>query len=303
MHATVSLWPLLGIAVIAAGFFLRFNPMLVIVSSAIVTALCAHMSVDRILAALGDGFMETRNLPLIILMPLAVIGLLERHGLREHAQEWIARIRLATTGRLLVAYLVVRQITSAFGLSSLGGVPQMVRPLVAPMAEGAALARYGRLPEALRLHIRALCASADTIGLFYGEDLFVAFGGILLMQTFLRSVGIEETPLRIALAGLPTAACALVVHGIRLYRVDATLSRQLGAATAGGDGRDGREETDEGDRSGAGGAGSKSGTSGKGSISGERRPYEANGGLDLDTPARAGGAVSGKGDDALAAGD
>jgi len=232
MHTTVSLWPLLGIAVIVFGFLFRFNPMLVIVTAAIVTALCARMPVDRILAALGDGFMETRNLPLIILLPLAVIGLLERHGLREHAQEWISRIRLATAGRLLLAYLLIRQVSAAFGLSSLGGVPQMVRPLVAPMAEGAALARFGRLPDALRMRIRALCASADTIGLFYGEDLFVAFGGILLMQTFLRSVGIEQTPLQIAVAGLPTAVCALVIHGFRLYRVDANLSAQLGPAPA-----------------------------------------------------------------------
>ena len=32
------LWPLIGVAVIIAGFILRFNPMLVVIVTAIVTA-------------------------------------------------------------------------------------------------------------------------------------------------------------------------------------------------------------------------------------------------------------------------
>ncbi|MDO2296251.1 DUF969 family protein, partial [Escherichia coli] len=68
----------------------------------------------------------------------AVIGLLERHGLKERAQAWIAKIHSATAGRLLIVYLFVREATAALGLTSLGGHPQMVRPLLAPMAEGGA---------------------------------------------------------------------------------------------------------------------------------------------------------------------
>lgn len=65
-----------------------------------------------------------------------MIGLLERHGLKERAQAWIAKIHSATAGRLLIVYLFVREATAALGLTSLGGHPQMVRPLLAPMAEG-----------------------------------------------------------------------------------------------------------------------------------------------------------------------
>ncbi|WP_163367129.1 5-oxoproline transporter, DUF969 family subunit, partial [Escherichia coli] len=84
---------------------------------------------------LGEGFLNTRNLPFILLLPLAVIGLLERLGLKERAQAWIAMIHSATAGRLLIVYLFVREATAALGLTSLGGHPQMVRPLLAPMAE------------------------------------------------------------------------------------------------------------------------------------------------------------------------
>ena len=40
-------------------------------------------------------------------------------------------------------YFVAREGTAALGLMSLGGHAQTVRPLLAPMAEGAALNEYG----------------------------------------------------------------------------------------------------------------------------------------------------------------
>jgi uncharacterized membrane protein len=41
------------------------------------------MPVDHLLATLGTAFIKTRNLPLILLLPIAAIGLLERHGLKS----------------------------------------------------------------------------------------------------------------------------------------------------------------------------------------------------------------------------
>ncbi|MGJ7506345.1 DUF969 domain-containing protein [Variovorax sp. GT1P44] len=230
MPTDINLWPMLGVAVIIAGFILRFNPMLVVIVTAIVTAFAAHFPVDKILAAIGTGFIKTRNLPLIILLPLAVIGLLERHGLRQHAQNWISTIKSATVGRLLIVYLGARQLTAAVGLTSLGGHPQMVRPLLAPMAEGAAEARYGKLPERIRHKLRAYAAATDNVGLFFGEDIFVAFGAIVLMTTFLREAGIDIEPIRVALWGIPTATCAFLIHAWRLRRLDRMLARELGGA-------------------------------------------------------------------------
>jgi uncharacterized membrane protein len=230
MASSLNLWPLIGVAVIIAGFLLRFNPMLVVIVTALVTAVAAGFPVQKILATLGTGFVKTRNLPLIIVMPLAVIGLLERHGLRQHAQQWIGRIKSATAGRLLIVYLAARQLTAAIGLTSLGGHPQMVRPLLAPMAEGATEARYGKLSEATRHKLRAYAASTDNVGLFFGEDIFVAFGAIVLMTTFLHEAGIDVEPIRVALWGLPTAVCAFAIHAWRLRRLDKALERELAGA-------------------------------------------------------------------------
>ncbi|MEN5178256.1 DUF969 domain-containing protein [Comamonas testosteroni] len=232
----VNLWPLLGVAVIIVGFILRFNPFVVVVVTALVTAAVAGFPVQKILAALGSGFVKTRNLPLILVLPLAVIGLLERHGLRQHAQNWISRIKSATAGRLLIVYLAARELTAAAGLTSLGGHPQMVRPLLAPMAEGATETRYGKLPETLRHRLRAFSAATDNVGLFFGEDIFVAFGAIVLMTTFLHEAGIDVEPIHVALWGIPTAICAFIIHSYRLYRLDHSIAREMagaGAAQAG----------------------------------------------------------------------
>lgn len=230
MDKAINLWPLLGIVVIIIGFVLRFNPVLVVIVAGFVTGLAAHLPLADILEKLGAGFLDTRNLPLILLLPLAVIGLLERHGLKERGQAWIAQIKSVTAGRLLIIYLLVREITAALGLTSLGGHPQMVRPLLAPMAEGAVDSRYANVPPEVRHRLRAMSAATDNVGLFFGEDIFVAFGAIIFMHNFmLESAGINTEPLHIALWGIPTAVCAFLIHSARLMRLDRQLSRELGA--------------------------------------------------------------------------
>lgn len=233
MDSVVNLWPLLGIAAIIIGFVLRFNPVLVVIVAGFVTGLAAMMPLADILEKLGSGFLNTRNLPLILLLPLAVIGLLERHGLKERAQAWIAQIKTATAGRLLIVYLLVRELTAALGLTSLGGHPQMVRPLLAPMAEGATENRYGDVSPEVRHRLRAMSAATDNVGLFFGEDIFVAFGAIIFMHNFMQeSAGIQTEPLHIALWGIPTAICAFLIHGTRLWRLDSYLQREVAKANA-----------------------------------------------------------------------
>jgi len=234
MQSAVNLWPLLGVVVVVAGFLLRANPVLVAVAACGVTGVAAAMPVMALLESLGNAFVKTRNLPLILLLPLAAIGLLERFGLRERAQSVIAKVRSATAGRLLIVYLFARESTAAMGLTSLGGHPTMVRPLVAPMAEAAAeawaKAQHGSLPERVRHRIRAMSAATDNIGLFFGEDIFVAFGAIVLMHTILQAEGIEVDPLHIALWGIPTAVTAFVIHAWNLRRLDHEIRREVAAA-------------------------------------------------------------------------
>ena len=55
MAETLSLWPLIGIAVIVVGFLLRFNPVLVVIVAGIVTGLAAQMPIATILENWAKG--------------------------------------------------------------------------------------------------------------------------------------------------------------------------------------------------------------------------------------------------------
>jgi uncharacterized membrane protein len=214
---------LLGIPILVIGFVIGLNPLLVVAISGTVTGLLAGLDPLAVLSAFGKAFVQNRYIGIIWLV-VPVIGLLERCGLRERAQMLIARVHAATTGRVLLLYLVVRQISAALGLTSLGGHAQMVRPLIAPMAE-AAEERHGPMPEETRMTIRAHAAAVDNIGVFFGEDVFIAIGSILLIKAFLGDNGIEVAPLDVATWAVPTAIVAFVVHGIRLYLLDRRLDR------------------------------------------------------------------------------
>lgn len=218
---------LIGIPIIVLGFALRFNPLLVVVTAGAATGLAVGMDFLVLLETFGEKFMNSRQLASILLI-LPVIALLEKYGLKERAQAWVAGIRGATTGRILMLYLVVRQFSSALGLTSLGGPAQTVRPLLFPMAEGAALKEYGDLPEGMRDKIAAHSAACDNVALFFGEDIFIAFGAVLLMTSFLKENGITHVePLAIGLWAIPTAICALVIHLFRLAFLDAQISREI----------------------------------------------------------------------------
>ncbi|OZB58237.1 MAG: hypothetical protein B7X39_17580 [Lysobacterales bacterium 14-68-21] len=220
----MNAWPLLGVAVIALGFVLRFNPVLVVVTAAVTSGLLSGMSVPDLLALLGTSFASSRIL-LIIVMTLPAIGLLERAGLREHARAWMDRLRGMTLARLLVGYLLGRQLLSMIGLQSVAGPAQTVRPLLAPMAEAAAARIDPALPEDERDRLRALCAATDNVGLFFGEDVFIALGAVLLIQGFYSQHGIELTPLSIALWALPSAIAAFAVHSVRIALFQRRLRR------------------------------------------------------------------------------
>ncbi len=219
---------LVGIVIVVAGFMARLNPLLVVTAAALVTGLAGGLDLIAVVETFGKAFKENRYVS-VVWVVLPVIGLLERGGLQERAKTLIGQVRTATTGRLLLLYFIVRQATAALGLTSLGGHAQMVRPLIAPMAEAAAEARHGDLPDHTRQTIRAHAAAVDNIALFFGEDIFIAIASILLIKGFLEQNGILVEPLQLSVWAIPTAFIALLIHGARLSLLDRRLARTLSA--------------------------------------------------------------------------
>lgn len=227
----MNYWPLLGIVVVVVGFVLRYNPVLVVVVAGLTSGLLAGIALPDLLALLGTSFVDNRAL-LMFLLTLPAIGLLEHYGLRERARDWIASFRGLTLARFQIAYLGIRQLTSMIGLTHVAGAAQTVRPLVAPMSEAAAERTLGPLTDGEREQVRASAAATDNIGLFFGEDVFVAIGAVLLIQGFYARNGIELEPLAIALWALPTAIFAFVIHAARLKLLQRRLERERASQEA-----------------------------------------------------------------------
>ena len=225
--------PLLGILIVVVGFALKLNPMIVVTVSALATGLLAGMDLSEVISTLGKAFNDNRIIAIVWIV-LPVIGLLERYGLQQRARALISGFRNATVGRLLVLYLIYRQITAAVGLHSTAGHPQTVRPLVAPMALAAA-EKQGPVDEARAEKVKAYAAATDNVGLFFGEDIFFAIGSIVLIQATLATYGIDLTPLQLALWAIPTAVAAFVIHGSRLLLLDRRFKSSLSRSDGEGD--------------------------------------------------------------------
>jgi uncharacterized membrane protein len=215
---------LLGVATVVVGFAVRLNPLLVVTIAAFVTGLAAGLTPLEVLAAFGKAFNENRFVTAAYLV-LPVIGVVERAGLQERARALIGRFRGVSVGPLLIGYLAFRQITSALGLTSIAGHAQSIRPMVAPMAEGAAEVRIGALDGETRQRVRAMASATDNIGLFFGEDIFIAIGSILLMVAFLATAGIVVDPIHLSLWAIPTALVAFALHAARLVLFDRRVAR------------------------------------------------------------------------------
>jgi hypothetical protein len=64
------------------------------------------------------------------------------------------------------------------------------------------------------------------IGVFFGEDVFIAIGSILLIRAILEQDGVAVAPLDVALWAIPTAVAAFLIHGARLLLLDRRLRRR-----------------------------------------------------------------------------
>jgi len=78
----------------------------------------------------------------------------------------------------------------------------------------------------VRERLKGYTASSDTVGLFFGEDIFVAVGSILLITAYVdTNFHLTLEAIDVALWAIPTAICALLLHGIRMLMVDRRIDR------------------------------------------------------------------------------
>lgn len=214
---------LLGIGVMVAGILFRINTLLVILVSGVVTCLISGMAPFSILEAIGRAFVANRFMALFVLI-MPVIGILERHGLREKAEELILKARHATAGRIFFLYMAFRQAAAALGLQ-MDGQLSFVWPIVSPMAEAAA--SRGKIPDRmLQDRVRSMAAASENFGNSYGNLVFVAGGGLLLIRSVLQGSGYEADLVKMALYAIPSGVAALILCGLYFFLFDVWIRRK-----------------------------------------------------------------------------
>ncbi len=217
---------LIGVLIVIIGFLLKKDTLAVVVIAGIATGLVGGMSFMEILDVLGSSFLSQR-VATIFVLTLPVIGICERYGLKDKAVDLIRVLKNATTGRLITVYLVIRTLAAAFSIR-LSGHPQFVRPLINPMANAAAVARYGEISVETDDEIKGFCAASENMGNFFAQNCFMGASGTLLIVSTLVEQGYDVNALQIAMMSIPIAVASLLIGAIHNQMFDRKIARQYG---------------------------------------------------------------------------
>lgn len=218
---------LIGVLVVILGFAFKRDTIATVVIAGVVTGLVAGMTPMEILEVLGNSFITQRTATLFVLT-LPIIGISERYGLKEKAVDFIGSIKGATTGKVLSIYQSIRAAAAAFSVR-LGGHPQFVRPLVNPMAQAAAVAKYGELDIKTVDKIKGAAAASENYGNFFAQNAFMgASGTLLIVSTMVEQGYAEVTALNIAMWSIPVLVISVVLGIAKNYLLDRKLAATLG---------------------------------------------------------------------------
>jgi uncharacterized membrane protein len=214
---------LIGVLIIIIGFMLKLDTIAVVLVAGLATGLVAGMGFVEILEVLGGAFVSTRYMTLLLLT-LAVVGILERNGLRERAEICISKLKSATCGKVLSLYVVIRTVAAILSLR-MGGHVQFIRPLIYPMAKGAA-EKEGKLTVELDEELKGHVNAVENYGNFYGQNGFIASSGVLLIVGTLKELGVLDVDVySVSKASLIMAVLSVVVCIIRNYMFDMKIKR------------------------------------------------------------------------------
>lgn len=215
---------LIGILIVIIGFAIKFDTIAVVLSAGVVTGLVAKLNIIEILDILGKTFVSQRHMSLFILT-LPVIGICERYGLKDRAVTLIKNAKSLTAGKMLTLYLFIRELAAAFSVR-LGGHPQFIRPLINPMAQGAAISKHGELDENTVDKIKGAAAAMENYGNFYGQNVFLASSGVLLIAGTLKELGYAVNTLDVAKASIPIAVISFLFVVIQNHLLDKSIARK-----------------------------------------------------------------------------
>lgn len=213
---------LIGVLIILIGFIIKLDTIAVVLIAGIATGLVAGIDFTEILSILGTAFVQTRYMTLLLLT-LSVVGILERNGLRERASICISKLKGATAGKVLSIYVTLRMLAAVLSMR-LGGHVQFIRPLIYPMAKGA-IEKDGPVSEQLDEDLKGITNASENYANFFGQNVFVASSGVLLVVGTLQELGVTVEAYAVAKASIPVALVTLVLAYLQYYRLDKEIEK------------------------------------------------------------------------------
>ncbi|WP_099950269.1 DUF969 domain-containing protein [Ezakiella peruensis] len=220
----MNYWVLIGVLLIVLGFVLKLDVVAVVLISGLVTGLIAGMPFLEVLDIIGKGFVNNRYMSLFFLS-LPLIAIMERYGLKDRAAEAIQKMKSASAGGVVGLYILIRWAAAALSLR-LGGHVQFVRPLILPMAEGAATKKVD-LSEKRLDELKGLAGAAENYGNFFGQNIFPVASGVLLIQGTLNQAGYDVTNGDIAKSSILAGLAMLILALLQCYLYERKLRKDM----------------------------------------------------------------------------
>lgn len=220
----MNYWVLIGVLIIVIGFALKLDVVAVVLISGLVTGLIAGMPIVEVLDVIGKGFVNNRYMSLFFLS-LPLIAIMERYGLKDRAAEAIQKMKSASAGGVVGLYILIRWVAAALSLR-LGGHVQFVRPLILPMAEGAANKKV-ELSEKRLEELKGLAGAAENYGNFFGQNIFPVASGVLLIQGTLNQAGFDVTNGEIARSSILAGISMLILALVQCYLYERRLRKDM----------------------------------------------------------------------------
>ena len=220
----MNYWVLIGVLIIIVGFALKLDVVAVVLISGLVTGLIAGMPIIEVLDVIGKGFVNNRYMSLFFLS-LPLIAIMERYGLKDRAAEAIQKMKSASAGGVVGLYILIRWVAAALSLR-LGGHVQFVRPLILPMAEGAANKKVELSDKRLE-ELKGLAGAAENYGNFFGQNIFPVASGVLLIQGTLNQAGYDVTNGDIAKSSILAGVSMLILALVQCYLYERRLRKDM----------------------------------------------------------------------------
>jgi uncharacterized membrane protein len=211
-----------SVIVLAAGF---------VAGTAAGMAPFGRADAPGIVDTLGKAFVDQRVVTLFILA-LPAIGVCERFGLQDQARAVVRRIRAATVGRLMTLYHLFRIGVVALGIRLGSGHVTFARPLVIPMALGAAGLDVDAEETEAEV-VKGLAGASENYANFFGQNLYFGSAGVFIIADNLGKNGHSVYAADVAAFTMIMAGTSFVVAVAEYVAIDSWLRRRA-ARGAGG---------------------------------------------------------------------